>query len=104
MFGGLLYLCGLRSLQFVAAVFRFFTNFGAVFWFCRLWRLGEMDASLIRFSFLSYICSGFSVFEKNAVCGYFTPYYGLRFAPVSCSERLLNLVQTEEYGANKQCH
>ena len=90
-------------MQFLAAVFRFFTNFGAVFWFCRLLRFAEMDAFLIRFSDLSYIYSGFSVFEKNAVCGYFPPYYGLQFAPVNCSERLLNLVQTEEYGANEQC-
>ena len=31
--GGLLYLGGLRLLQILAAVFRFFTNIGTVFWF-----------------------------------------------------------------------
>ena len=78
--GGLLYLGGLRFLKFLAAVFRFFTNIGAVFRFCRLLRFAEMDLFLTRFSALSYICSGFSVFEKYAVCGYSLPYCRLWFA------------------------
>ena len=81
--GGLLYLGGLRFLQFLAAVFRFFTNIGAVFRFWRLLRFAEMDLFLTRFSALSYICSGFSVFEKYAVCGYSLPYCVLRFAGIS---------------------
>ena len=81
--GGLLYLCGLRFLQFLAAVFWFFTNISAVFRFCRLLRFAEMDVFLTRFSVLSYICSGFSVFEKYAVCGYSLPYCVLRFAGIS---------------------
>ena len=67
-------------MQFLVAVFRFFTNFGAVFRFYRLLRFAEMDVFLTRFSALSYICSGFSVFEKYAVCGYSLPYCVLRFA------------------------
>ena len=71
---------GLRFLQFLAAVFRFFTNISAVFRFYRLLRFAEMDLFLTRFSALSYICSGFSVFEKYAVCGYSLPYCRLWFA------------------------
>ena len=81
--GGLLYLGGLQFLQFLAAVFRFFTIIGAVFRFDRLLRFVEMDVFLTRFSNLSYICSGFSVFEKYAVCGYSLPYCVLRFAGIS---------------------
>ena len=105
---------GLRFLQFLAAFFRFFTNIAAVFRFCRLLRFAEMDLFLTRFSTLSYICSGFSVFEKYAVCGYSLFYRGLwfadihfliaahrlllfpslsRLAPVRCSKRLMKLVQ-----------
>ena len=113
MNGGLLYLGGLRFLQFLTTVFRFFTNIIAVFRFCRLLRFAEMDVFLTRFSDLSYIYSGFSVFEKYAVCGnsppycglrifaslwrlpvfwYSPPHHSLRFAPVRCSEQLTNLV------------
>ena len=70
-FGGLLYLGCLRFLQFLAAVFWFFTIIGAVFRFCRLLRFAEMDVFLARFSALPCIGSGFSVFEKYAVCGYY---------------------------------
>ena len=82
MWGGLLYLGGLRFLQFLAAVFRFFTIIGAVFRFCRLLRFAEMDVFLTRFSVLPYISSGFSVFEKYAVCGNSPPYCGSRFADI----------------------
>ena len=75
--GGLLYQGSLRFLQFSAAVFRFFTIIGAVFRFCRLLRFAEMDVFSIRFSAFSHLCSGFSVFEKYAVCGYSLPYCGL---------------------------
>ena len=78
--GGLLYLGGLRFLQFLTAVFWFFTNIGAIFRFCRLLRFAEMDVFLTRFSALSYYHCGFSVFEKHAVFGYFPPYRGSRFA------------------------
>ena len=101
-------------LQFSAAVFRFFTNIGTVFRFCRLLRFVEMDLFLTRFSALSYICSGFSVVEKCGVCEYLLPYCGLLFADirfliaardllsfpslsrlalVRCSKRLTKLVQ-----------
>ena len=113
--GGLLYLGGLRFLQFLTAVFRFLTNIIAVFRFCRLLRFAEMDVFLTRFSDLSYPHSGFSVFEKYAVCGnsspycglrifaslfllrlamccHSPPYHGLRFAPVKCSKRLMKRV------------
>ena len=80
--GGLLYLGGLRFLKFLAAVFRFFKKIDAVFRFCRLLRFAEMDVFLTRFSALSYISSGFSVFEKYAVCGHFLPYCGSRFAGI----------------------
>ena len=81
--GGLLYL-----------VFRFFTNVIAGFRFCRLLRFAEMNVFLTRFSDLSYIYSGFSVFEKTsalwkfpyllrlAVCGYLLPYCGSQFAGI----------------------
>jgi hypothetical protein len=80
--GGLLYLGGLRFCGFLAAVFRFFTKICAVFRFCRLLRFAEIDAFLTRFSDLSYIYSGFSVFEKYAVCGNFPPYCSSRFADI----------------------
>ena len=69
-------------MQFLDAVFRFFTNIGAVFWFCRLLRFAEMDVFLTRFTALSYHYSGFSVFEKNSVCGYSPSYRGSRFANI----------------------
>ena len=69
-------------MQFLTTVFRFFTNIIAVFRFCRLLRFAEMDVFLTRFSDLSYIYSGFSVFEKYAVCGYSPPYCGSRFADI----------------------
>ena len=53
------------------------------FWFCRLLRSAEMDLILIGFSTLPYICSGFSVLEKYAVCGYSPPYCGFQCAGIS---------------------
>ena len=75
-------------MQFLTAVFRFFTNIGAVFRFCRLLRFAEMDVFLTRFSALSYYYCGFSVFEKDAVFGYSPPYRGSRFANLSYILRL----------------
>ena len=80
--GGLLYLGGLRFLQFLAAIFRSFTNIGAVFRFCRLLRFAEIGLFLTRFSGLSYIFSGFLVFKKYAVCGYSLPYCGSGFTDI----------------------
>ena len=91
--GGLLYLGGLRFLQFLTAVFRFFTNIGAVFRFCRLLRFAEMDVFLTRFSALSYYYCGFSVFEKDAVFGYSPPYRGSRFANILVHITACNLRQ-----------
>ena len=39
------------------AVFRFFTNIGAVFRFCRLLRFANVEVFLTPFSALSYICT-----------------------------------------------
>ena len=77
-------------MQFLAAVFRFFTNIGAVFRFCRLLRFAEIDVFLTRFSVLPYISSGFSVFENYAVGGYSLPYYGSRFAGITINEARAN--------------
>ena len=104
--GGLLYLGGLRFLKFLAAVFRFFTNIGAVFRFCRLLRFAEMDLFLIRFSALSYICSGFSVFEKCAVSGYLLHYCGSWFTVIpllikACANGMQQTIN--EARANEQC-
>ena len=48
--------------------FSFFQGNCAVFRFCRRLRFAEMDVILTPFSALPYICSGFSVLEKYAVC------------------------------------
>ena len=80
--GGLLYLGGLRFLLFLTAVFRFLTNVIAVFRFCRLLRFAEMDVFSTRFSDLSYLYCGLSVFEKYAVFGNSLPYCGSRFADI----------------------
>ena len=69
-------------MQFLTTVLRFFTNIIAVFRFCRLLRFAEMDVFLTRFSDLSYFYSGFSVFEKYAVCGNSPPYCVSRFAGI----------------------
>jgi hypothetical protein len=104
--GGLLHLGGLRFLQFLAAVFRVFTNIDAVFRYCIILRFAEMDVFLTRFSALSYICSGFSVFEKHAVCGYPLPYCSTRFAGIHvlitfCANEMLRTINVAR--TNEQC-
>ena len=88
------------------AVFAVFPIIGAVFRFCRLLRFAEKDVFLTRFSVLSYICSGFSVFKKCAVCGYSLPYCGSRFAGIPllitlCASEIQRT--TNEARANEQC-
>ena len=71
-----------RQFPSTTAVFRFLTNIIAVFRFCRLLRFAEMDVFLTRFSDLSHIYCGFSVFEKYAFFGNSPPYCGSRFADI----------------------